>query len=192
MKITLRGGYSNENVKNSFWYEYSDLIKKYLESGKRVAVITLAKPDGHYNKYINELSKEVEVIDSKNLNVKWNDFDAIFIPGGDSLNLLNNLKKGDFSLKELKKNALVLGDSAGAYILSSYFYHSPPGEERGKVISFYRGFNLIAKVITVAHTNNPVYTNEMLLEKVNKFAKEHNLKVLMLEENQEIKLDEVL
>lgn len=185
MKITLRGGYSKNNTDKSFWYAYSHLIKESLGLGKRVALITLAKSDGQYDEHISNLPKGLEVIDSKTFDIEWDLFDVIFIAGGDSLNLFNNLKERGFSLEKVKDDAFILGDSAGAYILSSYFYHSPPGENRGKIIDFYKGFNPEANIITVAHKDNPVYTNEILLEKVNSFAKKHNLKIIVLAENEE-------
>jgi hypothetical protein len=83
---------------------------------------------------------------------------------------------------------LLLGDSAGAYVLSSYFYDSPADENRGKIIKFYKGFVPRLKIITVAHTNNRVYTNPSLLEKVKNFAAKKDLKILTLKENREKRL----
>ena len=99
--------------------------------------------------------------------------------------LYEGLKKTNFSLNKLKKNVVILGDSAGAYVLSSYFYSLAPGKTRDNQIKFFPGFNPDAKVITVAHKNNPVYCNEILIANVNKFAKSKNVRVLMLNENEQ-------
>lgn len=191
MKIIYRGGYSSEVVQNSFWYEYLELVKEAVEKGKKVALVTLAKQDDdYYNNFINGWPKEVEVINHKTQTTAWESFDVLVFPGGESMSLYNGLKTLNFNLTRIKKRSLVIGDSAGAYVLSSYFYNSPRGEDRGKIIEFVEGFNPSAKVITVGHANNPVYTNNLLLEKVNKFAKEHGLQVQKLLENEAKLLDD--
>ena len=188
MRVVLRGGYNKyeeKSLKNSFWYEYSDFVSDLVQQGKKVALVTLAKPDGEYDHFVEEKFDKVEIIDSKSVNVSWGEYDAIFFPGGDSLKLYNGLQNLDFSLKDVKSDVFILGDSAGAYVLSSHFFHSPPGEQRGKIIDFYEGLNPEAKVITIAHKNNPRFYNELLLNKVNTFAKEKGISMLILEENEE-------
>lgn len=191
MKIVLRGGYSDvtNTRSSSFWYEYEAQVKNWVKKGKKIAVITLARQDGYFRDLLDEWPNEIEIIDSKSKNVKWSSFDKIFIPGGAMADLLRGLKSKEFSLDKLKDTAFVLGDSAGAYVLSSYFYDTPPGEDRGKVIKFVKGLNPKANIITMAHTNNPKYMNDLLTKKVRQFAKEKGLDVLMLRENQEKKLD---
>ncbi len=192
MKLVYRGGYnklSQESIKKSFWYDYKDLIKDGISAGRKVAIVTLAKPDNYFNKFIAELPEGIDTIDTKFLNPKWYEYDLIFIPGGDTLDLFKGLKSRGFNLSELKNGVVVVGDSAGAYVLSSYFYNSPPGEDRGKVLEFYKGLNPDANLITVAHVNNPVYCNNLLLEEVKKFANKKGLRILMLEENQEENLE---
>lgn len=187
MKIVLRGGFSDmtDTRSSSFWYKYKKRVEGWINEGKSVAVVTLAKPDGYYQEQLDMWPNDVNEINSKTLKVKWDKFDVIILAGGYPKALLDALKKRKFSLDKLKKSVFILGDSAGAYILSSYFYDTPPGEDRGKTIEFLKGFNLKGKIITVAHANNPKYTNSLLLKKVQKFAKEKGLKVLMLEENEE-------
>lgn len=192
MKIIYRGGYnstSEESIRASFWYEYEKFIEDKISSGSQVAVITLAKPDGTYQELLARLPKEVIVIDTKSQSLNWSSLDFIFIPGGNSFELHTGLKQSKFELDKLKDNAWILGDSAGAYVLSSYFYDSPPGDERGKEIEFYEGFNPASKNITIAHTNNPHFYNQLLLEKVNNLAEQYGLSVLMLKENEEKSID---
>lgn len=47
--------------------------------------------------------------------------DVIYVRGGKTLKLYNKLKEID-SLKEVIKNKVVVGSSAGAFVLSKYFY----------------------------------------------------------------------
>ena len=188
MKIIYRGGYNpnvEASIKKSFWYDYTSLINKIVNSGEKVAVVTLAKPDGYYDQFIRQHAKGVDIINSRKTSINWGDYAAVFLPGGDSSILYTELNNRGFALNKLKNDALVLGDSAGAYVLSSYFYYSPVGENRGKIIEFREGFNKELNIITIAHTNNPIYTNDILIAKVEKFAGSKNLKIIRLAENEE-------
>jgi len=188
MDIIYSGGWNNslpESIQNSFVYTYADYIKEMVSSGKKAVFITLAKPDGYYDKLLKSACGEIEIINSKTPSPNWSLYDGLFIPGGNPAVLKKSLKNKGFQLNKLKKTALVLGDSAGSYILSSFFYSSPPGEKRGKKIKFLKGFNPQAKVITIAHTNNPFYCNQTLISKVEDFARKKGLYVLKLAENEQ-------
>lgn len=189
MKIIYSGGWNNkldESIKASFMYTYNSTIKDAAAKGKKIAMVTLAKEDGHYDHLITPLYQGyVDVIDSKSQNVKWSSYDGIFMPGGKSSLLKSGLQKIGFDLKMLKKDVVLLGDSEGAHVLASYFYISPPGEMRGIEIEFTEGFNPDVKMIGIAHKNNPMYCNEILMSKVNAFAKEKGLQVLILSENEQ-------
>ncbi|HLL60212.1 MAG TPA: hypothetical protein VK338_00700 [Candidatus Nitrosocosmicus sp.] len=191
MKIIYSGGWNNDlddSIKNSFIFTYSDTIHNAINSGKKICFVTLAKPDGYYNHLILPLYQNIDIIDSTKTSVDWSSYDGIFIPGGNSMYLKNGLLKINFQLSKLKEDVVILGDSAGSYILSSYFYQSPKGELRGIDIEFHEGFNLEAKVITIAHKNNPVYSPDILVQNVNVFAQEKGLTVLALNENEQKEL----
>ena len=188
MQIIYSGGWNNkleESIKKSFLYTYEESIKQMIKKGNKVAFIALAKSDGHYDKLINSIYKNAEIIDSSTNEIEWNSYDGIFIPGGDSKRLKTLLVEKQFSFNKLKHSSIILGDSAGAYMFSTYFYKSPKGEKRGIEIEFLEGFNPTANVITIAHTNNPMYCNNTLIEKVEKFAKKRGLHVLKLAENEQ-------
>ncbi len=177
---------SQESIRNSFIYTYQNVIKEAVGKGKKIAMVTLAQPDGYYNFLTKPLYQGIaDVIDSKKQNIKWSEYDGIFIPGGYTVLLLQRLIKTNFQLNQLKKDAAILGDSAGAYILSSYFYLSPHGPKRGIEMEFKKGLNPTVKLITIAHKNNPRHCNDILIRKVNEFAKEKNLKTLALQENEQ-------
>jgi hypothetical protein len=193
MKIIYSGGWNNKmdsSIQASFMYSYNDTIKSAVSNGKKIAMVTLAKEDGYYDYLITPLYEEfVDIIDSKSQNVKWDMYDGIFIPGGKSSVLKPGLLKAHFSLDRLKKDVVLLGDSAGAHVLSSYFYISPTGELRGIQISFEEGFDKNVKLIQIAHKNNPHFCNDILISKVNSFAQEKGLRVLILNENEQRMLE---
>jgi peptidase E len=182
MKIIYSGGYQRNletSYKNSWWYRYADI----LNSDVSVAVVTLAKPDGSYNQHLKQFSK-VEVIDRKSSIVDWSKYKAIFIAGGPTDTLKEEMVKRDFALSKLDPDAIVLGDSAGAYIMCSYFFTDSDGDP-GKQVNFYEGFNPESKNIYIAHSDNPYYTNDLLIQLVKDFATEHGLEVFSLKENEE-------
>lgn len=190
MKIIYSGGWNDQSersTKESFIFTYHQVIREAVKKGRKIVFVTLAKPDGFYNNLLFPLYDGlIDVIDSTKLkNILWNSYDGIFIPGGTGLRLLDGLKSSSFELGKLKKEIVILGDSAGAYVLSSYFYSSPYGELRGKQMEFIEGLNPQARVISIAHKSNPKYTNDILISRVNAFAKEKGLRVLTLEENEQ-------
>ena len=189
MKIIYSGGWNNksgESIQLAFMYAYQATIRDAISKGKKIAMVTLAKENGFYDFLINPLyGKSVEVIDTTSQSIKWNTYDGIFLAGGSTSVLKKRLLEKDFSLSNLKKEVVLLGDSAGAYVLGSYFFISPSGEQRGIEVTFAEGFNPPAKLIVVAHKNNPIYCNEVLISKVRAFAQEKGIQVLILNENEQ-------
>jgi hypothetical protein len=68
--------------------------------------------------------------------------------------------------------------------MCSYFFTDSDGDP-GKQVKFYEGFNQDAKNICIAHSDNPYYTNGLLIQLVEDFATEHGLEVFSLKENEE-------
>ncbi|MFO0703689.1 MAG: hypothetical protein U0525_03120 [Patescibacteria group bacterium] len=192
MKFILSGGWNNkseDSIKKCFLYTYKDQILQDFENGKKIAFVNLAKPAKYYDALIYSIYEDkIEIIEDDIKSVEWSEYDGLYFLGGTAMTLKNNLLSLGFSLDNIKPTAKILGDSAGAYAMSSYFYDSPPGEKRGVEINFIAGFNNIYNVITIAHKNNPFYCNDILITKVNTFAKENNLRVIMLNENEQVDL----
>ncbi|HSW79076.1 MAG TPA: Type 1 glutamine amidotransferase-like domain-containing protein [Candidatus Babeliales bacterium] len=187
MKIIYSGGYQKENDnsnKNSWWYRHENNIRVLDRAGKKVAVVTLAKADDHYQKYLDMLPGSVEIINNSVPEVDWGEYDAIYIAGGDTDILKNKLNSRGFSMDKLKNQVILLGDSAGAYVLSSFFYTDIDGAP-GTDVEFHEAFNAEAKNICIAHSDNPYYVNDALIKKVRSFAKENDLSVVLLKENVE-------
>lgn len=190
MHIIYSGGYNNqlpESRQASFIYTYREAVLHAVSRGKKAAFITMAKPDGYYDGIIRPLyGDKIDVVGFANApGAVWDSYDILFLFGGKTAVLLGGLRANGFSLEKLKTDAVVLGDSAGSYALSAFCYNSPPGQLRGIEIEFLPAMNPASKVITVAHRNNPIYCNDILLGKVDRFAREKQLRVLVLRENEQ-------
>lgn len=191
MKIIYSGGinkYDPEGYRKSYFYKYSKILREQIKNGKKICFVTLAKPDHYYDEHIiPQFGKDINIIGhSKKRRTDWNKYDLIFICGGDTPLLKKGLISKGFSLEKLKKESIILGDSAGAMVLASYFYDSPDNLN----LTFHKGLFPKANFVVCVHTNNPRYFNKGMLKKIEKFAKTKGLKVLMLKEYEE-KLYEV-
>lgn len=185
MKIIYRGGYNKLNessIKSSMFYEYSEAINIYSERGKKVAVVTFAKPNNFWDQIlIDTLGHLPEIIDTSTPNnTSWDKYDLILIPGGHDLKLKSHLLDYGFAIRKLKGNAVVIGDSAGATVMGKYFCWK---REDGSC-SIEEGLNPDSNLFVVPHINNPNYVNKEMLEIAKKFCAEKNLNLLTLKENQ--------
>lgn len=189
MKIIYSGGWnkkSRTSVESSFVYTYRDTILKAVSDGKRICFVTMAKPDGYFNSMIEPLyGNKVDIINFASKITEWGKYDGIFIPGGETVQLKKGLVDKEFNMGLLKSDCVILGDSAGSYILSSYFFKSPKGERRGIDMEFLEGLNPDSSLITIAHRNNPVSCNDTLISNVKAFAAKKKLQVLILQENEQ-------
>ncbi len=184
MKIVYSGGINKhdpQSYQRSYFYCYSNKINQYLSASKQVAFVTSAKPDHYYDQHIlPQFGNRVDIIGRKKKKVNWSQYHLIFLCGGTNLDLKKGLIKQSFKLSNLKPNAIILGDSAGAYLLSAYYFDR---ENHGQ-FSFHQGFNPSSQLITIAHFNDPKYTYDQLIRQIDNFARSHQLRVLKLNENQ--------
>jgi len=184
MNVIYRGGYNKNDegsTKNSFFYEYADIVRTLTAKGIQVACVTLAKDDGHYDARIKENFGNIDTINHQTTVVNWSKYRLIFLCGGTTLRLRDGLLKLGFNIDTLGKSVVVLGDSAGAYLMSAYFFDTSDREN----LQFFEGAHPQSNVITIAHVNNSHYSNEKLIKSVKDFAKEKHLRVLSLNENEE-------
>ncbi len=190
MKLLYRGGlnkYDPEGWQKSYFYEYEDTYKRLISEGKKIAFVTFAKPDHFYDEYIiPQFGDAVDIIDNTSDDVNWSSYDLILLCGGDTVLLKKGLEAKNFDIAKLKPDAVVLGDSAGAMIMSPYFYDT---EDR-VTLDFHHGIYDENHTIVIVHTNNERYCNDELIEKVSSFANEHGLQVLKLQENETMLFDE--
>jgi hypothetical protein len=191
MRIIYRGGYDKldeESVKESVIYGYQQLVKKAVGQGKKVAFVTLAKPDGYYDERLRKAhGREIEIIGwKKRHRVNWWQYDLIFLLGGDTRELHKGLVESGFSLNVLKTNVLLVGDSAGAYLLAAGYFDvttGPAGEEK---TNYHPGLYPQSQITVVAHVNR---IDPQRLKKIRESTNKKRVKLLELEENQEKLLD---
>ena len=190
MKLLFRGGLNKRDPdgwKKSYLYEYTGAINKLIGIGKKVSFVTMAKPDHYYDQYIvPQFGNSVDIIGNGIEDVDWNMYDLIFLCGGDTVPLKEGLLKKKFNFDILKKDAVVLADSAGAMLMAPYFYET---EDR-MAIDFIEGIYPETQTIVIVHVNNPKYCSGVLIRKVGDFAKEKGFNVLKLKENETKLFDE--
>lgn len=190
MKLFYRGGlnkYDPQGYQKSYFYEYAATIKQMLVEGKRVCFVTLAKPDGYYDAHIlPQFGQQVDIIGNRTPAITWSRYDLIFLCGGDTLVLKEGLVRKQFDLSTLQEHVVILGDSAGAMLLSPYFYDTHDGRNS----TFLEGIFPQTKTMVISHANNPRYCTPELVEQVEEFAAEKQLRLLTLAENETKLFDE--
>lgn len=140
-KYILHGGYTRDKneLNNSFFEE----ITKGLEGEIKILLVYFASEKTEYEQ---KRKKEEEnfLSNSENKNLVFeianeNDLidqikksDIIYIRGGITFKLLDVLKKYP-TFSDVIKDKVIVGSSAGAYVLSKYFYHrqEPVGVFKG-------------------------------------------------------------
>jgi|GEM_PF-2764057 len=199
MKIIYSGGfdkYKKESVNNSIFYRYAEVINQQIEKGKVVASVNFAKPDYYYDSRLDEVfGGRVITIDNRNKEtINWEQYDIILIPEGNQKMLKKGLLKTGFSIDRLKNEVIIIGDSAGAYVMGKYFpaYDGEVENIDERNIQKYVEDGLYPKsnALVIAHINNKRYVPDTALELANRLAKELNVELVALKENEEKLLDE--
>ncbi len=134
-KFILQGGFAREiNAQNDQFYQE---ILKDLPSAIRVLLVYFAKDEHEYEglkaRQIEQFERNAgnrsfiyEIAQKENLEEQIKKSHVIYIQGGKTLKLLEVLK-GCPNLGHLFEGKVVAGDSAGAYVLSTYFYSKSEG-----------------------------------------------------------------
>ncbi len=143
-KYILHGGYvTRENELNEKFFSE---IGNTLNDGETILMCYFAPSVGNnkteqekYELGIDFFSKKIA---DKNLNfvfAKRDNFiedlrkaDALYIHGGKTDELFNDLKKYPNFIDEVKKKKVVIGSSAGAYVLAKYSIDYPDRSEAKK------------------------------------------------------------
>lgn len=194
MKIIYSGGYDKyimDSVAKSPFYRYSDVVSEQIRKGKVVASINFAKPDSYYDSRLDEIfGGKVISIDKRNKDkVNWDEYDIIFMPGGNQKWLKEGLLETEFSLYKLKETVVIIGDSAGAYVMGKYFpaYDGEVENINDRNIQEFveEGLFPESNVLVIAHINNKRYVPDKALELAKKLADKLDVRLLALEENEE-------
>lgn len=156
-KFILSGGYAGRpNEENDkFFKEILSAEKDKLS----ILLVYFAKPFEEYDRMTNgdkfqfnknKDGKELvfKIANEEEFEEQVKEADVVYLHGGKTLKLLEVLKKYP-NLRELFEGKIIAGESAGAYVLSSYFYSkSEDGVFSGlgfvpvKTICHYIGENL--------------------------------------------------
>jgi len=193
MRIIYSGGYdkyNKESVANSFFYRYSKIVLQQIEKGKKAVSINFAKPDRYYNSILEEAFKG-KILKIDNINktkIMWKDYDIIFLPGGSSEWLKNKLIETGFSFDKLKKDVVIIGDSAGAYVMSAYFpsYSDIDSLDKENILDYAdKGFYSESNIFTITHVNNQKHVPAGALKLAKKLADKLGVRLLALKENEE-------
>lgn len=132
----LHGGFTRiDNDSNAAYYHE---ITKDLATGAVVLVVLFAREEKEYGDALElETKKILSGAGDKQLNIQMaseytlieqiEGADAIIIRGGDTLKLTKALKQHP-SFADSIKGKVVAGSSAGAYVLSTYYYSRDSGE----------------------------------------------------------------
>jgi peptidase E len=191
MKITYRGGYNKNNeesVKKSSLNCYNDKINYLFKEGKKIALVTAAMPKGYYLRHIKkEILNKCDVIERDSPgSINWQDYNLIIILGGDTKEIYESLKSKEFNLNKLKANVELIGDSAGAFVLSHWYPdHKYKLDKKdnsfNESVAFHRGFLEKGNFICAVHYNR---LNEFAKFKIKEFADANSLEILKLNENE--------
>lgn len=135
-KYVLHGGMAHEiNSQNDLFFQEilkdtsDNLIVLLVYFSKEVDRIPKNKAEdiSQFNK--NKKSKKItfKIADELTFTKQVSESDIVFFHGGNTLKLLETLKKFK-NLKKLLNGKIVAGESAGAYVLSSFFYSKTIGK----------------------------------------------------------------
>lgn len=127
----LQGGYtSTPTERNKIFYQ--EIVKRIPENGK-VLFLYFAQDQNTWEELLENDREKFEKTGSRNLELKISNFpenglieqinnaDCIYIRGGSNDSLREQLEKID-DLKKLIGGKVIVGSSAGANLLSTYFY----------------------------------------------------------------------
>jgi len=134
-KFILHGGYSGRtNPENDIFFK--EILKDTPEQ-VNVLLVYFAKEQIKYERMVNEDTLQFkgngkdkkfnfEIATIENFSGQIKKADIIYLHGGETLKLLETLK-GYPDLAESLTGKIVVGESAGAYVLSTCFYSKTEG-----------------------------------------------------------------
>lgn len=134
-KFILHGGYAGRpNPQNDAFFKE---ILKNAPSNTKILLIYFAKEENEYprikNEDVSQFEKNkgdknisFEIASEDSLLRQIDSADVIYLHGGQTLKLLAILKKYP-DLRKRIKGKIIVGESAGAYVLSSCYYSKTEG-----------------------------------------------------------------
>ena len=163
-KVLLHGGFAGHiNTQNDVFFK--EILKDVSNTTKVLLVLFAKSADkvsvnrdediAQFERNKGDKTISYQLADEESFVEQVKTSDAIYFHGGDTLKLLDTLKKfGD--LKELFRGKIIAGESAGAYVLSKYFH----SERAGGV---FEGLGIVP-VKTICHYTEKSKDREDLLK----------------------------
>lgn len=184
MKIIYVGGYTDKN--NSHFIDYKNFVQEFINDRKQVLFVALGKDPGYFTSRIKDLYPNTPyILDiSSPKEIVWGSYDLIYIIGGNTQQLTQNLSNFGFDLEKLKKGVVLLGDSAGANVLSKYYIGK---DSNGYTLE--QGLNPQSNILVLCHCDNPEKTPQNKIEIAKKYAESKEARLVLLNENESVIID---
>jgi len=180
-----------------------EIIREYIEEKSKIGFIPTAseldKDRWYIEKDIEDLNKmkfnivyiDVSKESKEEIVKKFNDIDAIFVAGGNSFYLLQQLKIKDVlqDLIEFANNKIYVGSSAGSCIAcpSIDYVQELDNKSQAPLLDNYNAMNLVDFYVLPHYKSKEKYTK--IADKIEKNYK--NYKFVKISNEQAIIVDEV-
>lgn len=159
-KYILHGGYTRQRneLNDKFFAE----ITKDVKENSKILLVYFATDESNYEEFSKQEKNNFlrnsklkslifEIATKDNFIEQIKESDVIYIRGGDTFKLLNILKQFP-AFSNAIQGKIVVGSSAGAYILSTYFY----SREKKKV---FEGLKILPIATHCHHEGNQKIVN---------------------------------
>ena len=160
MKLVLNGGGDGKSVESA-----RQLLNGLIDNNKKILYIPFAWPDSTYNGCLEFMTSELSDVDKLGIdmvrtpeelmNKNFTDYACLYIGGGNTYKLLNDLKvSGAFD--KIKKyltdeNGIVYGGSAGAIIFGKDLDSCNTDDDNEVGLIDNTGFNMIKDYSLLCH-----------------------------------------
>lgn len=184
MKVIYIGGYTDKN--NSHFINYKSFVQEFINDSKQVIFVALGQEPGYFASRIKDLYPNTPYILDSNYRkeMDWSSYDLIYMIGGNTQQLKQGLLNFGFDLEKIKKDVVLLGDSAGANVLSKYYIGT---SSIGYTMEL--GLNPQSNILVLCHCDNPEKTPQNKIEIAKKYAEATNARLVLLNENESITTD---
>lgn len=169
MKLFLCGGGSGKQILNAL-YKFSNTLNKE----KPILYIPLAMENERYNSCYDWFKNEIKIMNLSNFEMvrssyelsqkKLEDYSALFIGGGNTYKLLNELKQNNNynKIKEyLKNDGIIFGGSAGAIIFGKDIDSCLLDDKNNIDLKDTKGFNYLNDYSILCHLKNKNFNKNL-------------------------------
>lgn len=160
MKLILNGGGEGQQVSTA-----RQLLNSLIDHNKKILYIPLAWPDSTYNGCLEFMTGELSDVNKLGIDMiktteelmskNFNDYSCIYIGGGNTYKLLNDLKtSGAFNkIKHYlqEENGIVYGGSAGAIIFGKDLDSCNTDDDNEVGVIDNRGFDMLNGYSLLCH-----------------------------------------